>query len=64
LNIPSSPHFLNITKIDEAEALWKKLQHEEQKHEFTTSLDEEVEDSQGNIYSRKVYDLLAKQGLV
>lgn len=52
--------FYEVTRIDEALALWKTVQA----RRGDRDADEEVEDADGNVYSRKVYSDLKRQGLV
>lgn len=79
LGIEPSPVFKGITKITEAQKLWKNMQEQPQlissiataptKPNFSqpklpTELELEEEDEEGNVMSKKVYDELKKQGLV
>uniref|UniRef100_A0A7E4V540 Matrin-type domain-containing protein n=1 Tax=Panagrellus redivivus TaxID=6233 RepID=A0A7E4V540_PANRE len=64
LNIPNTPHFANITKIADALALWKKLQESNDHVSWNPELDEECEDSKGNVISRRTYEDLLRQGLL
>ena len=68
LGIPNTKHFHGVTKIDDAQELWSRLQQkfgslgqggwneEEEKEEY--------EDSQGNVLSRTAYEDLARQNLL
>eukprot|EP01135_Chromosphaera_perkinsii_P006934 Nk52_evm22s628 gene=Nk52_evmTU22s628 len=64
LNIPNTSHFQSITSIDQAKQLWEKLKNEKKTYQFVADVDEEYEDSQGNIVSKKVYNDLKRQGLL
>jgi splicing factor 3A subunit 3 len=64
LGIPNTPHFANITKIADAMALWKKLQESNENGAWNPELDEECEDSKGNVVSRRTYEDLIRQGLL
>ena len=64
LGIPNTKHFHGVTKIEDAQNLWKKLQKNVNKDMFDASQDEEYEDSHGNVLSRATYEDLARQGLL
>jgi len=63
LGIPNTPHFANITKIADAMALWKKLQDGNDSG-WNPEMDEECEDSKGNVVNRRTYEDLIRQGLL
>lgn len=63
LGIPNTKAFLEVTSIDEALRLNRHLQ-EQQKGQFRPTDHEECEDSEGNVYSRKTYEDLRRQGLI
>lgn len=56
--------FKNITRIDEAVALWRRLKKERRKKEDEAENAIEVEDEEGNAISEKDYLDLKKQGLL
>ncbi|KAL4399087.1 Pre-mRNA-splicing factor Sap61 [Malassezia pachydermatis] len=64
LGLPNSIQFRGVTRIQDAFALAEKLK--QQKRVETVDEDDtiEVEDEQGNAYTRKTYDLLKRQGLL
>ena len=64
LGIPNTPHFHNVTKIDDAIALWNKIKQDREVERWDADNQEEFEDSAGNVINRKVYDDLRKQGLL
>lgn len=64
LGIPNTKHFHNITIINEAVALWQKMQRDSHTKYFQPENEEEYEDSEGNVYKKKVYEDLKRQGLV
>jgi len=64
LGIPNTLHFHGVTSIEDAQALWAKLQKTVNKDKFDGSKEEEYEDSQGNVLSRSQYEDLARQGLL
>jgi splicing factor 3A subunit 3 len=64
LGIPNTKHFQDISHIDDAIALWKKIQEDLKKERFRPEIMEEFEDEQGNIFNRKTYEDLVRQGLI
>lgn len=64
LGIPNTAHFANITKIQDAVILWNKLKVEKEKSKFQAPVEEEFEDSQGNVVNKKTYEDLKRQGLL
>lgn len=64
LGIPNTRHFHGVTKIEDAQRLWDKLQSEVNKDIFDGAKEEEYEDSHGNVLSRATYEDLARQGLL
>lgn len=66
IGVPNTRAFFQITTVKEALALWETIR------KGTTRVDgsgtgraaEEVEDHMGNVYSKKVYDDLVRQGLL
>lgn len=63
LGIPYTKVFAEVTKIDEALALWEAMK-EKTKTKFTDDLEEEFEDKEGNVYNKKEYMDLQRQGLL
>jgi hypothetical protein len=53
LGIPNTKQFVNVSKVDDAQKLWKKLQEQSAQRTFRADDDEELEDSQGNVFQRK-----------
>ncbi|EIW66571.1 splicing factor 3A subunit 3 [Tremella mesenterica] len=64
LGLPPTRHFHGITKITDAMALGEKLKREGQQELAQIERAEEVEDSEGNVYDRKTYEQLRKQGVI
>ena len=58
LGIPNTRQFFEITSISEAVNLWKSIQ-EKQRESV-----EEFEDAEGNIYDKKLFTDLQKQGML
>eukprot|EP01026_Neomeris_dumetosa_P065367 TRINITY_DN6271_c0_g1_i3.p1 TRINITY_DN6271_c0_g1~~TRINITY_DN6271_c0_g1_i3.p1 ORF type:complete len:512 (-),score=69.91 TRINITY_DN6271_c0_g1_i3:269-1774(-) len=63
LGIPNSKQFYEITKIEDALALWESIRERETGH-WKQEVDEEYEDRDGNVYNKKTYDDLRSQGLI
>ncbi|KAJ9139759.1 hypothetical protein P3X46_030463 [Hevea brasiliensis] len=61
LGVPNTKNFNEITSIEEAKELWKKIQDRQGPNKWWPDL-EEYED--GNIYNKKTYTDLQRQGLI
>ncbi|KAM3145716.1 hypothetical protein pb186bvf_002262 [Paramecium bursaria] len=64
LRIPNTLHFKEITKIQDALSLFRKIQIESDKGKFKPEYEEEYEDTDGNLLTKKTYYDLKKQGLL
>ena len=64
LRIPNTRHFHQITKIADARALWDKIKKEEGSHVWKSDDMEEYEDEEGNVFNKKTYMDLKRQGLI
>lgn len=64
MGIPNTKHFHDITRIEDARALWAKLCTSVSKEVFRADADEEFEDSMGNVLNRKTYEDLARHGML
>ncbi|KAJ4705844.1 splicing factor 3A subunit 3-like [Melia azedarach] len=64
LGIPNTKNFNEITSIEEAKELWKKIQERQGGIKWRPDLEEEYEDKEGNIYNKKTYTDLQRQGLI
>ncbi|GAA5935256.1 hypothetical protein JCM1841_002867 [Sporobolomyces salmonicolor] len=64
LGLPNTKHFHEITRIEDAIALAEKLKQEGRQELSQAELTEELEDDEGNVYNRKTYEDLKRQGLV
>ncbi|EFC47306.1 predicted protein [Naegleria gruberi] len=64
LGIPNTRHFHHITKIKDAVELWKSMQNQDQQQSWDQSEMEEVEDAEGNVYTKQTYLDLKKQGVI
>ncbi|EJU06332.1 hypothetical protein DACRYDRAFT_103277 [Dacryopinax primogenitus] len=64
LGLPNTKHFHEITKIADALALAEKLKQEGRIEIMQGEMMEEMEDEEGNVYNKKTYEDLKKQGLI
>lgn len=64
LGITNTSLFREITSIQEAEALWKKIQKDKKKEKTLAENVVEMEDSEGNVMPEKVYKDLAAAGML
>uniref|UniRef100_A0A0D9VY87 Matrin-type domain-containing protein n=1 Tax=Leersia perrieri TaxID=77586 RepID=A0A0D9VY87_9ORYZ len=64
LGIPNTKNFNEITSIQEAKELWEKIQQRQGLNKWRPDLEEEYEDQEGNIYNKKTYTDLQRQGLI
>ncbi|KDE06554.1 hypothetical protein MVLG_03201 [Microbotryum lychnidis-dioicae p1A1 Lamole] len=64
LGLPNTKHFHEITRIEDAIALAEKLKQEGKQEIQQVELTEELEDDEGNVYNRKTYEDLKRQGLL
>ena len=64
LGIPNTKHFQNVTKIDDAKALYERLKRLSVQKSWRAEDEEEFEDEDGRVYNKKTYEDLKRQGLV
>ncbi|KAF2672931.1 splicing factor 3A subunit 3 [Microthyrium microscopicum] len=64
LGISNTTLFREVTSIEDAQKLWKKIQADERKLKQKSSAIVEMEDESGNVMPEKVYNDLRKQGLL
>ncbi|KAI0700746.1 hypothetical protein BC835DRAFT_1518002 [Cytidiella melzeri] len=64
LGLPNTKHFHEITRIEDALQLAEKLKREGRNEIFENETMEELEDEEGNVYNRKTFEDLKKQGLI
>uniref|UniRef100_A0A914WN70 Matrin-type domain-containing protein n=1 Tax=Plectus sambesii TaxID=2011161 RepID=A0A914WN70_9BILA len=64
LGIPNTAHFANITKIADAIELWQKIREQKDTNRWRPEVDEEYEDSAGNVVNRRTFEDLKRQGLL
>lgn len=64
LGIPNTKNFNEITSIEEAKQLWERIQERQGLNKWRPDLEEEYEDQEGNIYNKRTYTDLQRQGLI
>ena len=64
LHIPNTRHFHGVTKISDALMLYEKLKKQIKSVQFISNDDEELEDKDGNIHTRKMYEDMKREGLL
>ena len=64
LGVPNTKHFHDITKISDVLELYAKISHHVHAETFVGDVEEEFEDSHGNLLTRRTYEDLARQGLL
>lgn len=64
LGVPNTKHFHDVTSIQDVLVLYSKIKETVQTEQFTGAVDEEFEDTEGNILNRRTYEDLARQGLL
>ncbi len=64
LGIPNTKHFHDITGIEDVITLYNKIKDQLKDEEYVADMEEEFEDTQGNILNRRTYEDLARQGLL
>jgi len=64
LGMPNTKHFHDIVLIADAQVLYEKIKGSLVQEQFKGEVEEEYEDTHGNILNRKTYEDLARQGLL
>lgn len=64
LGITNSKDYLHITKFEDAIALAERLQARDAVSGWKADDEEEYEDAEGNVFNKKMYDELKRQGLI
>ncbi|KAJ1735019.1 Pre-mRNA-splicing factor sap61 [Coemansia biformis] len=64
LGIPNTRQFHGVASIDDAQALWARVQKEKRGGPASADTFEEYEDSEGNVFNKKTYLDLKRQGLI
>ena len=64
LGIPNTKNFNEVTGIRDAEELWEKLRVKQGLNRWRPEVEEEYEDKDGNVYNKKTFTDLKRQGLL
>lgn len=64
LGVPNTKHFHDIVLIEDVLVLYSKIKDQLKVEQFTKDLDEEFEDTEGNVLNKRTYEDLARQGLL
>ena len=64
LGVPNVKEFWHVTRMDEVRELWEKMKKEERKTTWREDEDEEMEDAEGNVFNKKTFLELQRQGLI
>eukprot|EP00299_Pterocystis_sp_00344_P007828 c2716_g1_i3.p1 GENE.c2716_g1_i3~~c2716_g1_i3.p1 ORF type:complete len:281 (+),score=91.12 c2716_g1_i3:844-1686(+) len=64
LKIPNTKHFHEITNIEDAFTLYEKIKGDLMGKAWRSDVEEEFEDTEGNVLNKKTYDDLQRQGLL
>jgi len=64
LGIPNTAHFVNVTKQEDAKELWRRIKEQQDKSAWKPEAEEECEDADGNVYNRKTFEDLKRQGII
>lgn len=64
LGIPNTRHFNEITSIEDAYSLWERLKQTSRVEKMAAETLEEFEDEKGNVFNKKTYEDLKRQGLL
>lgn len=64
LGIENTPHYMHITKFEDAIALNEKMGKQNATSGWKPDEEEEFEDDEGNVWNKKTYDDLKRQGII
>ena len=64
LGVPNTKHFHDIVLIEDVLTLFAKIKNSLKSGQFVNDVDEEFEDTEGNVLNRRIYEDLARQGLL
>ncbi|XP_021773679.1 splicing factor SF3a60 homolog isoform X2 [Chenopodium quinoa] len=64
LGIPNTKSFHDIARIDDAKELWQQIQLRKGLSLWQPDVLEEYEDAEGNVYNKKTYNDLVRQGII
>ena len=64
IGVPNAREMWGVTRIDEVKALWDRMSQHEAGKGWKDEDEEEMEDSEGNVFNKKTYLELQRQGLI
>ena len=64
LGVPNARELWGVTRIEEVKALWEKMKQQEDGKGWRDEDEEEMEDNEGNVFNKKTYLELQRQGLI
>jgi splicing factor 3A subunit 3 len=64
LGVPNTSHFFQVTQIEDVKRLWEKMRQTAKTEALRADWMEECEDSSGNVYDRRTFEDLKRQGLI
>lgn len=64
LGIPNTNHFRHVTRFEDAIALHEKLEKIKATSGWRPDEEEEFEDDEGNVFNKKTYEDLKRQGII
>ena len=64
IGCPNARELWGVTRIDEVKALWDKMSQQEAGKGWKEEEEVEMEDSEGNVFNKKTYLELQRQGLI
>jgi len=64
LKIPNTPEMKGVTRIADAIELGEKFKSRDIQRMWNPEQDEEYEDKDGNVFNKKTYDDMVRQGIL
>ena len=64
LKIPNTPEMKGVTRIADAIELYEKFKSRDLQRLWNPEQDEEYEDKDGNVFNKKTYDDMVRQGIL
>ncbi|CAI7876565.1 unnamed protein product [Closterium sp. NIES-53] len=64
LGVPNTKAFHEVTVIKDALALWERMREKQGGSKWRPEVEEECEDREGNVYDRKTFQDLRRQGII
>ncbi|GJP36528.1 hypothetical protein CLOM_g21027 [Closterium sp. NIES-68] len=64
LGVPNTKAFHEVTVIKDALALWERMREKQGGSKWRPEVEEECEDREGNVYDKKTFQDLRRQGII